>query len=88
MSNTSKEKQTKSLTILSNGEKMSQQAALVNHFKNLRSKHNLTLDETIDALAGVFDALEWDVLDIDTPEDYQEQLKAEYDAIRQMLTSF
>jgi hypothetical protein len=66
---------------------MSQQADLVNHFKNLRVKHNLTLDETIDALAGVFDALEWDVLDIDTPEDYQEKLNAEYDAIRQMLTS-
>lgn len=29
---------------------MSQQADLVNHFKNLRVKHNLTLDETIDAL--------------------------------------
>ena len=67
---------------------MSQRADLVNHFKNLRAKHNLTLDDTIDALAGVFSALEWDVLDIDTPEDYQEQLNAEYDAIRQMLTSF
>ena len=53
---------------------MSQQADLVNHFKNLRAKHNLTLDDTIDALAGVFSALEWDVLDIDTPEDYQNSL--------------
>ncbi len=55
---------------------MSQCADLVNHFKNLRAKRNLTLDETVDALAGVFSALEWDILDIDTPEDYQEKLKA------------
>ena len=67
---------------------MSQQADLVYHFKNLRAEYNLTLDETIDALAGVFSALEWDILDIDAPEDYQEKLGAEYDAIRQMLTSF
>ena len=66
---------------------MSQLADLVNHFKNLRAEYDLTLDETIDALAGVFSALEWDVLDTDAPEDYQEKLKAEYDAIRQMLTS-
>ena len=66
---------------------MSQPADLVNHFKNLRAEYDLTLDETIDALAGVFSALEWDVLDGDAPEDYQEKLKAEYDAIRQMLMS-
>ena len=66
---------------------MSQQADLVNHFKNLRAKHNLTLDETIDALAGVFSALEWDILYIDIPEDYQEKLRAEYDTLHQMLTS-
>ncbi len=66
---------------------MSQLADLVNHFKNLRAEYDLTLDETIDALAGVFSALEWDVLDTDAPEDYQEKLSAEYDAIRQMLTS-
>lgn len=53
---------------------MSQLADLVYHFKNLRAEHNLTL--------------EWDVLDGDAPEDYQEKLNAEYDAIRQMLTSF
>jgi hypothetical protein len=46
------------------------------------------LDETIDALAGVFSALECDILDSDVPEDYQEKLCAEYDAIRQMLTSY
>ena len=67
---------------------MSQRADLVNHFKKLRVKHDLTLDETIDALAGVFSALEWDILYIDIPEDYQEKLRAEYDTLRQMLTSF